>query len=193
MLTNLYETLKYIINRFANIDVWAYAIAIWTFGYKTFGESFWGVVILAFGLVLYDTFLKIVYISKKYIHENLTPDIPIEFISLRKALYYCLKGETWNKTYLNSAALSRVIEKLLVYNASLVIAFYAGQVVPNIKLFSTNLILNDFLPGVITVCILVVELSSINENLIELGYSSIANAVKKVIGYIVNKFLPTTK
>ena len=188
MWTNLYENLKYIINRFANIDVWAYAIAIWTFGYKTFGEGFWGVVILAFGLVLYDTFLKIVYISKKYIHENLTPDIPIEFISLRKALYYCLKAETWNKTYLNSAALSRVIEKLLVYNASLVIAFYAGQVVPNIKLFSTNLILNDFLPGVITVCILVVELSSINENLIELGYSSIANAVKRVIDYVVNKF-----
>ena len=179
MWTNLYEKLKYIINKFANIDVWAYAVAIWTFGYKTFGEGFWHVVILAFGLVLYDTFLKIVYISKKYIHENLTPDIPIEFISLSKALYYCLKGETWNKTYLNSVALSRVIEKLLVYNASLVIAFYAGQVVPNIKLFSTNLILNDFLPGSITVCILVVELSSINENLIELGYSSIANAVKK--------------
>ena len=59
MWTNLYENLKYIINRFANIDVWAYAIAIWTFGYKTFGEGFWGVVILAFGLVLYDTFLKI--------------------------------------------------------------------------------------------------------------------------------------
>ena len=179
MWTNLYENLKYIINRFANIDVWAYAIAVWTFGYKTFGEGFWGVMILAFGLVIYDTFLKIVYISKKYIHENLTPDIPIEFISLRKAIYYCFKAKTWNKTYLNSAALSRVIEKLLVYNASLVIAFYAGQVVPNIKLFSTNLILNDFLPGVITVCILVVELSSINENLIELGYSSIANAVKK--------------
>lgn len=56
MWTNLYENLKYIINRFANIDVWAYAIAIWTFGYKTFGEGFWGVVILSFGLVLYDTF-----------------------------------------------------------------------------------------------------------------------------------------
>lgn len=193
MLTNLYETLKYITNRFVNIDVWAYAIAIWTFGYKVFGEDFWGVVILAFGLVVYDTFLKIVYISKKYIHENLTPDISIEFISLRKALYYCFKGETWNKTYLNSASLSRVIEKLLIYNASLVIAFYAGQVVPNIKLFSTNLILNDFLPGVITVCILVVELSSINENLINLGYSSIVNAVKKVINYVINKFLPTTK
>ena len=71
MWTNLYENLKYIINRFANIDVWAYAIAIWMFGYKTLGEGFWGVVILAFGLVLYDTFLKIVYISKKYIHENM--------------------------------------------------------------------------------------------------------------------------
>ncbi len=193
MLTNLYENLKYIINRFANIDVWAYAVAIWTFGYNTFGENFWGVVFLSFGLVLYDTFLKVVYISKKYIHENLTPDTPIEFISLRKALYYCFKAKTWNNTYLNSASLSRVIEKLLIYNASLVIAFYAGQVVPNIKLFSTNLILNDFLPGVITVCILVVELSSINENLIELGYSSIAHAVKKVIEYAVNKFLPTTK
>lgn len=193
MWTNLYENLKYIINKFANIDVWAYAIAIWTFGYKTFGESFWGVVILAFGLVLYDTFLKIVYISKKYIHKNLTPDIPIKFISLSKALHYCLKAETWNKTYLNSASLSRVIGKLLVYNASLVVAFYAGQVVPNIKLFSTNLILNDFLPGVISVCILVVELSSINENLIKLGYSSIANAVKRVIDYMVNKFLPTKK
>ena len=193
MWTNLYENLKYIINRFANINVWTYTVAIWTFGYKTFGEGFWGVVILSFGLVLYDTFLKVIYISKKYIHENLTPDMPIEYIPLRKALYYCFKAETWNKTYLNSAALSRVIEKLLVYNASLVIAFYAGQVVPNIKLFSTNLILNDFFPGVITVSILVVELSSINENLIELGYSSIANAVKKVIEYAVNKFLPTTK
>lgn len=193
MWTNLYENLKYIINKFANIDVWAYAVAIWAFGYKTFGEGFWGVVVLSFGLVLYDTFLKVVYISKKYIHENLMPDTPIEFIPLRKALHYCFKAKTWNKTYLNSAALSRVTEKLLVYNASLVIAFYAGQVVPNIKLFSTNLILNDFLPGVITVCILVVELSSINENLIELGYSSIANAVKKVIKYAVNKFLPTTK
>lgn len=193
MWTNLYETLKHIINRFANIDVWAYAVAIWTFGYKTFGEGFWGVVVLSFGLVIYDTFLKVVYISKKYIHENLTPDIPIEFISLRKALYYCFKAQTWNKIYLNSVALSRVIEKLLVYNASLVIAFYAGQVVPNIKFFSTILILNDFLPGVITVCILVVELSSINENLIGLGYSSIANAVKKFIEYAVNKFLPTTK
>lgn len=193
MLTNLYENLKYIINRFANIDIWSYTIVIWTFGHKTFGEGFWSVVILAFGLVIYDTFLKIVYISKKYIHENLTPDIPIEFISLRKAIYYCFKAKTWNKNYLNSVTLSRVIEKLLVYNASLVIAFYAGQVVPNIKLFSTNLILNDFLPGVTTVCILVVELSSINENLIELGYSSIANAVKKVIEYAVNKFLPTTK
>jgi hypothetical protein len=176
-----------------NIDVWAYSVAIWTFGYKTFGEGFWHVVILAFGLVFYDTFLKVVYISKKYIHENLTPDTPIEYIPLRKALYYCFKAKTWNKTYLNSVALSRIIEKLLVYNASLVIAFYAGQVVPNIKLFSTNLILNDFLPGVITVCILVVELSSINENLIELGYSNIANAVKRVIDYVVNKFLPTTK
>ena len=38
MWTNLYENLKYIINRFANIDVWAYAVAIWAFGYKTFGE-----------------------------------------------------------------------------------------------------------------------------------------------------------
>lgn len=193
MWINLYEKLKYIINRFANVDVWAYAVVIWTFGYKTFGEGFWHVVILAFGLVLYDTFLKVVYISKKYIHENLTPDTPIEFISLRKALYYCFKAKTWNKTYLNSAALSRVIEKLLVYNASLVIAFYAGQVVPNIKLFSTNLILNDFLPGIITVCILVVEMSSINENLIELGYSNIANAVKRVIDYVVNKFLPAKK
>lgn len=193
MWSNLLDNLKYITNRFVNIDIWAYAIAIWTFGYKTFGENFWGVVILALGLVMYDTFLKCIYISKKYIHDNYEQDTPIDFISLRKALHYFFKSETWSKDYLNSAGLSRVIEKLLVYNASIVIAFYAGQVVPSIKLFSTNIIMNDFLPGVISVCILIVELSSINENLIELGYSSIANAVKRVLDYVINKFLPTTK
>lgn len=193
MWMKLYENVKYIINRFTSIDVWAYAVAIWSFGYKTFGDGFWGVVVLAFGLVLYDTILKVIFISKKYIHENLTPEIPIEFISLRKALYYCCKSETWSKVYLNSAALSRVIEKLLVYNSCIALAFYAGQVVPNIKFLSTSLKMNDFLPGVVSVCILVVELSSINENLIELGYSSIANAIKRVLNYVINKFLPAGK
>lgn len=100
------------------------------------------------------------------------------------------KSETWQKGYLESRCFSRILEKMLLYNATIIVAFYAAKVIPPIHALGINLVASDILPGSVSIVIFMVEMTSINENLVELGYSSIANAVKRVLDYMLDRVFP---
>lgn len=189
-MAETWNNIRYVLDRFLKVDIWAYAVVIWTFGNETFGPNFWGVVILAQLMIVFDTELKWVYLSKKYIYDTYQPEDPLENISLRKAICYFFKSETWQKGYLESRGFSRIIEKMLLYNATIIVAFYAAKVIPPIHALGINLVASDILPGSVSIVIFMVETTSINENLVELGYSSIANAVKRVLDYMLDRVFP---
>ena len=79
---------------------------------------------------------------------------------------------------------------MLLYNATIITAFYAAKVIPPIHALGINLVASDILPGSVSMVIFMVEMTSINENLVELGYSSIANAVKRVLNYMLDRVFP---
>jgi hypothetical protein len=145
-MAETWNNIRYVLDRFLKVDIWAYAVVIWTFGNETFGPNFWGVVILAQLMIVFDTELKWVYLSKKYIYDTYQPEDPLENISLRKAICYFFKSETWQKGYLESRGFSRILEKMLLYNATIIVAFYAAKVIPPIHAFGNNG--NDFCHGV---------------------------------------------
>ena len=58
---------------------------------------------------------------------------------------------------------------------------------PEIHLFGFDLIPQQVFPGFISTAIFFVELSSLNENLIDLGYGSIADYVEKIKNFILDR------
>lgn len=63
-MAETWNNIRYVLDRFLKVDIWAYAVVIWTFGKETFGPNFWGVVILSQLMIGFDTVLKWVYLSK---------------------------------------------------------------------------------------------------------------------------------
>lgn len=63
-MAETWNNIRYVLDRFFKVDIWAYAVVIWTLGNEIFGPNFWGVVILAQLVIVFDTVLKWVYLSK---------------------------------------------------------------------------------------------------------------------------------
>lgn len=174
------------INRISNIDIWVPAAAIAAAGTSLFGEKFWAMFFLTLGLITVDTLTKWVDICKKF-RVDMGREDCIRNVKLRIAFWQFLRAETWNKEYLNSSGISRIIEKIIWYTLSIMICFAAGKHMPEIHLFGFDLIPQQVFPGFISTAIFFVELSSLNENLIDLGYGSIADYVEKIKNFILDR------
>lgn len=151
-----------------------------------FGEKFWAMVILAYALIAFDTLTRWVYICKKFIVDAGRAN-NIRAVKLQSALWQFLKGETWQPDYLTSRGFSRIGEKILFYTLAIMVCFYAGKNAPEVHLFSFDLIPAQVFPGFISTVIFLVELSSVNENLILLEHDGIADYFEKLQGLIVDK------
>lgn len=179
------STIKFFSN-LVKIDVLAAGAAISLTGTAWFGEKFWAMVFLAYALIVFDTLTRWLYITKKFIVDAGRVDTIIN-VKWYSAVWQFFRAETWQDAYLTSRAFSRIVEKILVYTPSIMACFYAGQHMPETHLFGFNLIPGQVFPGFISTVIFLIELSSVNENLILLGHASIADYCEKLRDFIFSK------
>lgn len=41
-MAETWNNIRYVLDRFFKVDIWAYAVVIWTLGNEIFGPNFWG-------------------------------------------------------------------------------------------------------------------------------------------------------
>lgn len=172
--------------RVINFDILAAGAAISLAGTTLFGEQFWAMVFLAYGLIAFDTLTRWLYICKKFIVDSRRVDEIIN-VKWQSAVWQFFKAETWNDNYLTSRGFSRITEKMIVYTLAIMVCFFAGKNVPEIHLFSFNLIPAQVFPGFISTVVFLIELTSVNENLILLGHASIADYCEKLRDFILRR------
>lgn len=187
------EVLKSFLERLANFDLWAAAVVIYGAGVTLCGNNFWPVVFLTFMLVAFDTLTKWDVIVKKFIMDHDSEEQDIRLIKMSRVIVQFFRPETWNDTYLNSRAFGRICEKMIVYSLALIIFFAAGKWIPEIHMFGINVIPKDVFPGVICVVLLLIETSSLNENLIALGYNGVSEYVQRFIDALLDRIAPPKK
>ncbi len=170
----------------ASLDLMAAATVIAVTGTTLFGNQFWAMFFLSVALVAVDTLTRWTYICKSFIVASGRTD-SIRNTKLRSAIWQFFKAETWNEDYLNSKGLSRIREKLFWYPLILMLCFYAGENMPEIHLFGFDLIPAQVFPGFVSATLFFIELTSINENLILLGYASLADYCEKLRDFIFGR------
>lgn len=176
--------------RLANIDLWAIASIIYVVGSEVCGPNFWPVLFLILLLIAIDTLTRWDVICKQYIMAHDPNEKDIRLIKMRKVIVQFFKNETWSEEYLNSRAFSRILEKMIVYLLSLIVFFVFGNWAPEIHMLGVNVIPKDVFPGVICIVIFLIEVSSLNEHLIELGYNGVSEYVQRFIDALLDRIAP---
>ena len=184
------SVLKNFLDHLYNFDLWAIALIIYTIGTKLCGNNFWPVLFLVFLMVVFDTITRWDCICKKYIMEHDPDETDIKLIKLSRVFVQFFKAETWNEKYLSSRAFSRIIEKLTVYTLALIVFFCMGKWAPEIHCFGVDFIPEKVFPGLICTVIFLIEVSSLNENLIELGYKGVGEYVERFVNAILDRIAP---
>lgn len=184
------DVLNKFLERLASFDLWAIATLIYAVGVKVCGPNFWPILILTFLLIVFDTLTKWDVICKRYILEHDPEETDIKMIKMSRVIVQFFKNETWNDTYLNSRAFSRIVEKMIIYALALIIFFGMGTWVPEIHVFGVDLVPKNVFPGIICVVIFLIEVSSLNENLIELGYKGVSEYVQRFIDALMDRIAP---
>ena len=151
-----------------------------------FGVGFVPMVYLTLALITADTLVRWNVICKRYIVEHGRAE-SILHVKLWDAFKQLWRAETWCKDYLESRAFGRILEKIFVYIGALCVCFYAGQHMPSFKFAGLTLIPGEVFPGFISVVIFLVELSSLNENCVELGYRDIGEYLVKLKDLLLSK------
>lgn len=187
------EVLKSFFERMANFDLWAAAAIIYTVGVKICGPNFWPVLFLTFLMVAFDTLTRWDCICKRYIMDHDQEEDDIKMIKMSKVIVQFFKSETWSDEYLNSKAFSRIAEKMTIYAMSLIIFFGLGTWVPEIHMFGVDLVPKNVFPGIICTVLLLIEVSSLNENLIELGYHGVSEYVQRFVDAVLDRIAPPKK
>jgi len=187
------EVLKSFLERVANFDLWAIAAIIYAAGTKIGGPSFWPVLFLTLLLIGCDTLTRWDCIVKRYILDHDPEEEDIRLIKLSRVFVQFFRNETWSDDYLNSKAFSRIVEKMIIYSLALLIFFGTGQWIPEIHMFGMSIIPKDVFPGVICMVLFLIEISSLNENLIELGYHGVSEYVQRFVDAVLDRVAPKKK
>lgn len=184
------KVLYMFLDRLANFDLWAVSAIIYAVGVKVCGDNFWPVLFLTFLMVAFDTLTRWDVIVKKFILDHDPEESDIKLIKMSRVIIQFFKNETWNENYLNSRAFGRIAEKLIVYSLALIIFFGMGQWTPEIHIFNVDLVPKNVFPGLICTVLFLIEVSSLNENLIELGYKGVSEYVERFVNVILDRIAP---
>ncbi len=185
--------LKSFLDRLTNVDLWGIATLIYAIGVKIAGANFWPVLFLTFLMIAFDTLTRWDCICKKYIMDHNPEETDIRLIPMSKVIVQFFRNETWCEEYLSSRAFGRICEKMIVYTLALLIFFGMGTWVPEIHVFGADLVPKNIFPGIICVVIFLIEVSSLNENLIELGYKGVSEYVQRFVDAILDRIAPPKK
>jgi len=184
------EVLKSFLDRLANFDLWAAATIIYGVGVTVCGPNFWPVLFLTFLMVCFDTLTRWDCVCKRYIMDHDPEEQDIRLIKMSRVIVQFFKNETWCEEYLSSRAFGRIAEKMTIYLLALIIFFGFGKWCPEFHLFGVNVIPKDVFPGIICTVLFLIEVSSLNENLIELGYKGVSEYVQRFIDALMDRIAP---
>lgn len=187
------DVLRAFFGKLASFDLWAAGAIIYAFGVKLCGPNYWPMVILVLLLIFADTLTRWDCIVKRFIVEHDEKEKDLRLIKLSRVIVQFFRSETWSENYLTSRAFSRICEKMLIYGLALTIFFLAGQWIPEFHLFGAEIVPKNVFPGTITMVLFLIEISSINENLIELGYNGVSEYVQRFIDVLLDRIAPKKK
>ena len=187
------DVLKSFLERLANADLWAAATIIYAVGAKLCGPNFWPVLFLTFLMIGFDTLTRWDCICKRFIMDHDPEEKDIRMIRMSRVLVQFFRGETWSEEYLNSRAFGRIAEKMTIYALALIVFFGMGQWVPEIHLFGVDIAPKNVFPGIICMVLFLIEVSSLNENLIELGYKGVSEYVQRLVDALLDRIAPKKK
>ena len=171
----------------SDIPIAATAVTIGALGTEYCGDSFWAGLFLSFAAVIIDTGTKWIAITKKYYTD--TTGCQISEVRSVQVLRGIL-GEAWEPDYLNSRYFGRVVEKILTYTAVIAICHAAGKWIPVLDFMGLHFTPATVFPASASISVFLVELSSINENLKEMGQTGIADKLASIVSMVVNKITP---
>ena len=187
------DVLGNFLDRLANFDLWAVATILYAAGVTVCGSNFWPVLFLTFLMVAFDTLTRWDVICKRFIMNHDPKEEDIRLIKMSRVIVQFFKNETWCEEYLSSRAFGRIAEKLIVYSLALIIFFGMGTWAPEIHLFGVDLVPKNVFPGIICTVLFLIEVSSLNENLIELGYKGVSEYVQRFIDGLLDRIAPKKK
>lgn len=187
------EMLKSFLERLANLDLWAAATLIYGVGVTIGGDNFWPVLFLTFLMVAFDTLTRWDCICKRFIMDHDPEEKDIKLIKMSRVIVQFFKSETWCEEYLSSRAFGRIAEKLVIYMLALIIFFGFGKWCPEFHLFGVDIQPKNVFPGIICTVLFLIEVSSLNENLIELGYEGVSEYVQRFVDAILDRVAPKKK
>lgn len=173
----------------SDIQITVIALAIGAIGTELCGDNFWAVLFLSYTAVFFDTATKWVAISKKYYVD--TTGCLMSDVSGTQVLYGIF-GAAWKPCYLTSRCFSRIPEKIFTYTAVITLCYAAGRWLPVLDLFGMRFVPATVFPASASISVFLVELSSINENLKEMGQTGISDMLTKLVDIVINKFMPKT-
>jgi hypothetical protein len=172
-----------------DIQITAIALTIGAMGTKLCGDSFWAVLFLSYAAIFADTATKWVAISKRYYVD--TTECLLSEVSGRQVLRGIL-SEAWGPNHLNSRGLYRIAEKIGMYTLIIAICHAAGKWIPMLDFMGLRFTPATVFPASASIAVFLVELSSINENLKEMGHPGIADMLSKLVSTVASKILPKT-
>ncbi|MGL5514319.1 MAG: hypothetical protein ACRDBM_13930 [Sporomusa sp.] len=171
----------------SDIPIAATAVTIGALGTKYCGDSFWAVLILSYAAIFFDTATKWITITKRFYVD--TTGCKITEVRGMQVLRGIL-GEAWEPDYLSSRNLYRIIEKIGTYTAVIAICHAAGKWIPVLDFMGLHFTPATVFPASASIAVFLVELSSINENLKEMGQTGIADKLASIVSMVVNKITP---
>jgi hypothetical protein len=162
----------------------ATAVTIGTIGTEICGNNFWAVLLLAYAAIFVDTITKWISISKKYYVDTAGCDlIDVSWIQV----IHGILGEAWGPKYLASRCFSRIIEKIFTYTVLITLCYAAGKWLPTLDLFGLKFSPSAVFPASASISVFLIEMSSINENLREMGQTAISDMLTKIVDFVINK------
>lgn len=172
----------------SDIQITAIAVTIGAIGVKLCGDSIWAVLFLSYAAVFFDTATKWIAITKRYYVDTTGCQITeVRGMSVMRGIFF---GEAWGTQYLNSRYFSRILEKIFTYTVVIVICHAAGKWIPALDLLGMQFTPATVFPASASIAVFLVELSSINENLKEMGQTGIADKLANIVRLIASKIMP---
>ena len=178
------DVLTKFLERLASFDLWAVATVLYGIGVAVCGPNFWPVLFLTFLMVAFDTITRWDVICKRYIMDHDPDEDDIKMIKLSRVIVQFFKNETWSDL---------TKEKMVIYTMALIIFFGLGTWVPEIHMFGVDLVPKNVFPGIICTVLFLIEVSSLNENLIELGYHGVSEYVQRIVDAVLDRIAPKKK
>lgn len=171
----------------SDVQIVAIAVTVGAIGTNLCGDSFWAVLFLSYFAVFADTATKWIAITKRYYVDTTGCTLlDVRWIQVVKGIL----NDAWSPNYLTSRGLGRIPEKIFMYTIVIAICHAAGKWLPVFEFAGIVLKPSMVFPASASISVFLVELSSINENLKEMGQTGIADMLSKVVAMVVNKFAP---